>query len=238
MKLYGKQWFGVLAVIFTVVAQAAPAQADYLDSVIRAGQAKRSGAAQLKLPGIAEVSSLQELDFQAGLDEADLAKIESALVARMSGRHALVKTELPKLMQSLKALRANRAAGNDYIVRNSFFSFGASSGWVLGFGGNVGLAFAKSRLTGMVAFFPILFGRVNLVQFGSEAHMGIGVLDDAPLINMSGGFQLGGAFFIGAGAGGGRPLFDYGANTQGESGWVEFRIGLEADFGPYLEFMI
>jgi hypothetical protein len=240
MKLYGKQWFGVVAVVLSIGVQGgwSQAQADYLDSVIHAGQAKRSGAAGLNLPGIQEVSSLQELDFQAGLDVADLATIESALVTRLSGRHAMVKTELPKLMQGLKALRSAHASGNDYIVRNSFVYFGASSGWILGFGGNVGLAFAKSRLNGMVAYFPILFARVSFVQFGSEAHLGLGVLDDAPVLNVNGGFQMGGAFFLGAGAGGGSPLIEYGPNFRGESGWVEFRIGLEADFGPYLEFMI
>jgi hypothetical protein len=226
------------AVLSSLVVAAPSARADYLNDVVRAGAKKRAGQGRLNLEGIQQVASLDQLDFQAGLTEADLSIIESSLIARLGARHEVVKTQLPTMMASLRQTR--RVDADGYRVRNTFIYLGASSGWFVGASGNVGLAFAKTKSDGYLAVFPILFARVNFVQFGSEAHLGLGVLEDAPVINVSAGMQLGGAFFVGAGAGGGEPLLDY-DNRNGEggrSGWVEFRIGFEFDFGPYIEVMI
>ena len=225
------------AVLSSVALVAPSARADYLNDVIRAGAKKRAGEGKLNLEGIPQVSSLDELDFEAGLTEADLSIIESSLIARLGSRHEILKKQLPSMMSELRRTRPVDQDG--YRVRNTFIYLGASSGWVVGAGGNVGLAFARTKNGQHLAVFPILFARVNLVQFGSEAHIGLGVLDDAPVINLTAGFQMGGAFLVGAGVGGGEPVFDYDRNGDGgRSGWVEFRIGVEADFGLYFEVMI
>jgi hypothetical protein len=209
------------------------ARADYLGDVIRAGAEKRAQGVKLRLPGIQQVQSVEELDYDASLDEQDLILIESALIARLGRRHPIVQNQLPGL---LSQLRSSRSEVGGYRIQNTFVYFGGSKGFFLGAGANIGLSFAKTRNGQTLGVFPILFARLNFVHFGSEAHIGVGVLEDAPIINVNVGLSMGGAFFVGGGVGTSRPLVD--PSGQGEAAWVEFRVGFQAEFGPYIEFMI
>jgi len=224
---------GMMLALGGVMAPMEDVRADYLGDVIRAGAEKRAQGVKLRLPGIQQVQSVEELDYEASLDERDLALIESALIARLGRRHPIVQNQLPGL---LSQLRSSRSEVGGYRIQNAFIYFGGSKGFFLGAGANIGLSFAKTRDGQTLGVFPILFARLNFVHFGSEAHLGVGVLEDAPVVNMNVGFSMGGAFFVGGGVGASRPLVD--PSGQGEAAWVEFRVGFQAEFGPYIEFMI
>jgi hypothetical protein len=207
-----------------------PAAADSQADALRRGAARRAnGTPSLQLEGIQTVDSIESLDLNKGFSSEELVLIEKAFQKLLPSRVSKKIAGSDLLWD--RWLSARR--GSD--LRNVFFYFGASAGNFIGIGGNLGVAFAHTK-DGVIAAYPVVFARVNFVQLGQEAHIGLGELH-APIVNMTAGFQFGGAFLVGGALGSGDAFFTP-DNQTGEEFWMELQAGLNFQAGGYLEFIL
>jgi len=224
--------FFALTFVIASVGVGSNALADSQADALRRGASRRvNPSPSFQLEGFRTVDSIEKLDLNRGLSASDLQTIQSAL------HHLLMKrtaTRLPSANALWNQWLSNRSSED---LRNVFFYLGGSTGNLIGVGANLGLTFAHTH-DGVLAVYPVIFARVQAVQFGSEFHFGLGELN-ATIPNVSSGFTLGGALLVGGALGKGDAWFR--GNTENSSGdefWLEAQFGVNFQAGGYIEFML